>query len=193
MIESVSLVDLVLHDRLQRHVDGETDIGSVFGKLLLPTVHHDFTPLTIVLDHAEAVVPGQFGIEHFFDAVDPVTGVINEPQNMAEHFAVRVAAQCAFLKIEPVEICLIDGPHHVLGLLLTDLLADHHVGSLGGKLFGEFVHRHVKEGRRHRCQRCGILNTGSICRDRAHRDIDRQFLSVSVKNAPSTGGNGQTD
>ena len=46
------------------------------------------------------------------------------------HIAVGVTAKGTLFDIKAVEICLIDGPHHVLGLLLADLLADHHVGSL---------------------------------------------------------------
>ena len=78
MVGLPSLVDLLLDDRLETHVDREPDIGSLLGQLLLAAVEHDFPAFAVTLDPAEALVPTEFRIEDLLDPVDPMAAPVGK-------------------------------------------------------------------------------------------------------------------
>ena len=184
---------LPLHNGLKPHVNGQPDIGSILGKLLLAAVDHDLPSLAVMLNESKSILPTEFLVKNFLDPIDPVTRVICKTEHMAEHLAVGIASDGSLLKIKPMQPRLVHGADHILRLLFAHLPADHNIRTLRRKFLRQFRHGHLQK----RCSKCGeyrrIVNARPVGGHRPHGNIHREFLSVAVENASPPGRDWDAD
>ena len=87
-----ALVELLLHDGLQAHIDGELQVQPVLGGHVAVILIGQHLAAGVVAVFADAVHAGQIALEICFHTAHALVFVVHIAQHMAEHFGHHIGA-----------------------------------------------------------------------------------------------------